>query len=154
MYAENATSSALMENIRNLFLSQPLAVLSTHAGGQPYCNLVAFVATDDLKRVCFATTRATRKFDNLERDARVSMLIDNRSNQEADFQEAMAVTLTGRASPLTGQARAEMLPLYLRKHPSLEAFATAPTCALVGVTPMRYFLVSRFQQVMVLKMEP
>ena len=34
--------------IRNLLQSQKLAVLSTQNHGQPYCNLIAFAATDDL----------------------------------------------------------------------------------------------------------
>ncbi len=49
--------------LKELFTSQRLAVLATQNKGEPYGNLIAFMATDDLKHVLFATTRATRKYD-------------------------------------------------------------------------------------------
>ena len=76
--------------IRNLLESQQLAVLSTQNHGQPYCNLIAIAATDDLKYLLFATTRATRKYANLMADSRVAVLVDNRQNNPADFAEAAA----------------------------------------------------------------
>ena len=65
--------------LQALFRSQRLAVLSTNEQGQPYGNLVSFVATEDMKNLLFATTRSTRKFANLTTDSRVAMLIDSRT---------------------------------------------------------------------------
>ena len=48
-------------DLKALFASQGLAVLSTHDHGQPYCNLVAFASSEDIRHLVFATTRATRK---------------------------------------------------------------------------------------------
>ena len=76
--------------IRNLLESQRLAVLSTQNHGQPYCNLIAIAAADDLKYLLFATTRATRKYANLMADSRVAVLVDNRRNDPADFTGAAA----------------------------------------------------------------
>jgi hypothetical protein len=42
-------SPQLKEFLKDLFPSQRLAVLATQSKEQPYGNLVAFVATDDLK---------------------------------------------------------------------------------------------------------
>ncbi|MDB4433414.1 pyridoxamine 5'-phosphate oxidase family protein, partial [bacterium] len=89
--------SELRSRLGKLFQEQRLAVLSTHDQGQPYSSLVAFSASDDLTHLHFATNRATRKYANLHRDGRVSLLVDNRSNSASDFREAMAVTVTGRA---------------------------------------------------------
>ena len=68
-----------------LLLSQHLAVLSTYYDGQPYSNLVAFAATNDLKHILFATSRNTRKYDNLCENKKVAMLIDSRKNETSDF---------------------------------------------------------------------
>jgi nitroimidazol reductase NimA-like FMN-containing flavoprotein (pyridoxamine 5'-phosphate oxidase superfamily) len=119
----------MRERLGALFGSQRLAVLSSHRDGQPYSNLVAFVATPDLRGLVFATTRATRKFENLTADPRVSMLIDNRSNQVSDFREAMAVTAVGRVKELSGKQKSRILDLYLGKHPYLKEFVESPTCA-------------------------
>jgi len=82
----------IREILLELFSAQKLAVLGTHQAGQPYGSLVAFAATPDLKSLLFATTRATRKFANLQADSRVSMVFDNRSNRVADFRKAVAAT--------------------------------------------------------------
>ena len=88
----------IKETLRDLLMSQQLAVLATHHDGQPYASLVAFVATADLKELLFATSRNTRKFANLTRDSRVSLLVDSRSNRDADIHEAVAVTVIGTAA--------------------------------------------------------
>jgi heme iron utilization protein len=139
--------------LKALFTSQGLAVVSTHEHGQPYCNLVAFASTEDLKHLVFATTRATRKFANIEDDPRISLLIDNRSNRVSDFHEAMAVTAIGRAVEVLGPEKDNLLKVYLAKHPHLEDFVMSPTCALMQVEVERYYVVSRFQHVMVLHIQ-
>ena len=133
--------------IRNLLESQRLAVLSTQNHGQPYCNLIAIAATDDLKYLLFATTRATRKYANLMADSRVAVLVDNRRNEVADFAEAAALTALGKAWELQGVERQQFLTVYLAKHPYLEEFVAAPTCALLRVKVDKYIVVSRFQDV-------
>jgi nitroimidazol reductase NimA-like FMN-containing flavoprotein (pyridoxamine 5'-phosphate oxidase superfamily) len=138
----------LAEMIRELFSSQQLAVLATQSDGQPYANLVAFVASDDLKSIFFATARATRKYANIEADSRVTVLIDNRSNQEADFSKATAVTATGRAREVGESQRKLTTATYLAKHPILEEFVRSPKCAIIKVQVETYYLVSRFQNVM------
>ncbi len=137
----------MREIVRNLLSSQLLAVLATQMSGQPYTNLVAFAASADLKEVLFATARATRKFANLTAEPRVSLLMDDRSNAAADFGQAAAVTVMGAAAEVLGPDREARLPLYLQKHPNLEEFVTAPTCALIRVKVEKYILVTRFQEV-------
>jgi hypothetical protein len=133
--------------IRELLESQRLAVLSTQDHIQPYSNLVAFAATPDLKYLLFATTRATRKYANLLAHSRVSILIDSRTNEAADFAEAAAVTVLGQAEEMQGTELKQFLPVYLGRHPYLRDFVTSPTCALFRVSVERYILVTRFQDV-------
>jgi hypothetical protein len=81
---------ALERLVRELLASQRLAVLSTETRGTPYSSLIVFAAAPDLTALVFATPRPTRKFSNLSENARVSLLVDNRSNREEDFAEATA----------------------------------------------------------------
>jgi nitroimidazol reductase NimA-like FMN-containing flavoprotein (pyridoxamine 5'-phosphate oxidase superfamily) len=134
--------------IRELFESQKLAVLGTQNEGQPYANLVAFAPSHDLKSLYFVTARATRKYANIEADARVTVLIDNRSNQDSDFSQAAAVTATGTAQVVVDSKRDEVLAMYLAKHPMLEEFVRSPSCAILKVQVETYYLVRRFQNVM------
>ncbi len=142
-----AESDTITERLRQLFGTQRLGVLASQNEGQPHTSLIAFAATADLRHLVFATTRATRKYANLRADARVALLVDNRSNRDADFRAAMAVTAYGRALELSGAGRDGYLELYLGKHPHLREFANAPSCALVVIAVRTYAVVERFQHV-------
>ena len=145
------SASQLRVLLKDLFSSQKLAVLATHGDGQPYSSLVAFATTDDLKHLLFATTRATRKYANIAADSRVAMLVDNRSNREENFHSAVAVTATGRAEEPRDTEKTRYVEIYLRKHPHMREFLLSPNCALLKVTIDAYYVVSRFQNVMVLR---
>lgn len=138
----------LRRELKKLFKKQRLAVLATQKNGQPYSSLVAFAVTEDLKQLIFATSRATRKYDNFSSDSRVALLIDNRSNKESDFHKAMAVTAVGAAIEVDENRRQQLAHLYLAKHPHLKEFVESPTCALVRVSVKTYYIVRTFQNVM------
>ena len=142
--------SRLNRLLRDLFSSQPLAVLATQCNGQPYGNLVAFAATEDLKALLFATARGTRKFANITTDPRVAMVMDSRTNQKADFQKAVAVTATGIAEEVARTERDHLTKLYLLKHPHLKKFVNSPNSTLLRVKVDTYYVVKRFQNVIVL----
>jgi len=141
------SSEEIQAQIKTLFKSEMLAVLATQRSGQPYASLVAFWSTDDLKYLYFVTPKTTRKFDNIQSESRVALLIDNSTNQDADFHRAIAVTAVGYAQETLEPDRAQVLLHYLGKHPHLEGFVRSPTAALVRVGVRSYYMVSNFQQV-------
>ncbi|MFO7708503.1 MAG: pyridoxamine 5'-phosphate oxidase family protein [Desulfobacterales bacterium] len=146
-------AQAVSAAVRGLLGGQRLAVVSTHTAGHPYANLVAFAESPDLKSLFFATARSTRKFENLSADCRVALLIDNRRNREGDFHEAAAVTVMGSAGEAANAEKEAALRLYLAKHPYLEEFVRAPTCALFKVYVQKYILVRNFQSVVEWRVE-
>ena len=143
----------LSHQLKKLFSSQRLAVLATQCEGEPYANLVAFAATEDLRRLVFATNRGTRKFTNLMVSPNAAFLIDNRSNEVADFTETMAVTAMGLVPEAKERERDELMRLFLIKHPNLREFVTSPECALIKTTVSAYYVVTSFQKVMKLDVE-
>jgi len=136
-----------LEILRELLTDQLLAVLGTHHDGEPYTSLVAFAATPDLKRLFFATGRATRKHANLVADARASMLVDNRTNRPADFTEAAAATAVGIVEEIAPDERTDFEEVFLAKHPHLESFVRSPSCVPLQLRVSVYMVVTRFQHV-------
>jgi hypothetical protein len=65
----------------------------------------------------------------------------------------MAVTAIGLAEEVLSPEKDNLLKVYLSKHPHLEDFVMSPTCALMQVEVKRYYVVSRFQHVLVLHMK-
>jgi predicted PilT family ATPase len=127
-------------------------VAATDMHGLPYTSLVAFASDSELKFVIFATFRDTRKFGNLTRNKKISLLVDNRKNQNSDFQETVAVTIEGKAAILDmdQDTHEKHVKLYLKKHPYLDSFLNSPNCALIRVDVEKYHFVSRFQNVDIL----
>jgi nitroimidazol reductase NimA-like FMN-containing flavoprotein (pyridoxamine 5'-phosphate oxidase superfamily) len=136
------------QDLRALLSSQPLAVLGTAAATQPYASLVAYAINEELTTLLFSTTRATRKYRNLKANPQVTLLIDNRSNQESDFHEAMAATVLGSAAECLDEEVEALKSFFLLRHPHLADFLASPSCALLSVTIERYYLVRHFQQVL------
>jgi nitroimidazol reductase NimA-like FMN-containing flavoprotein (pyridoxamine 5'-phosphate oxidase superfamily) len=138
---------AIRQILCDLFRSQRLGVLSTSRSGQPYASLIAFYATEDLKRFYFVTPRSTRKFRNLSEEPRISILVNSSTNQDDDFHRAIAVTMVGTAGEIDLSAKPRVLESYLIKHPYLEDFVRSPTSAMVEVYVKSYYMVQNFQHV-------
>ena len=140
-----------VELVREVLTTQRLAVLATNGPGRPHTSLVAFVATPDLQKIVFATTRATRKYRNIRDDSRVAVFVDNTRNSETDLRDAVALTAVGSAEEVGSTERETLLQSYLDRHPALADFVASPTCALMCVSVEKYDVVYRFQNVMELR---
>lgn len=139
-------SGELRELIGTLLATQKFGVLSTLSGGQPYGNLVAFGATEDLRLLLFATGADTGKYRRILDEPRVALLVDDRSNREEDFRQGIAVTALGEARLAPTPDRDALVRRYLAKHPSLAGFVGGAQCAFFCVDVERY-LVSGFRDV-------
>jgi general stress protein 26 len=140
-------SMDMESRIRKLLDEQKFAVLATERGGILYQNIVAFAATGDLRRVCFATGVYTRKYGNIDNNARVALLVDDRRNSAGDFENCLALTARGTARlPASRQLNAYR-QLYVSKHPYLEGFLDSPSCRLVLVDVQAWSLADSFQHV-------
>jgi len=135
------------EMLKTLLTSQRLAVVATVMQGRPYTSLVAFAASEDLRRIVFCTARATTKYRNLAEDPNVSVLIDSRSHSVQDFATGAAVTAIGKAAELLESVAGPAAERFLRKHSHLDAFVRSPSTALCSVEVETYYLVTRFQHV-------
>ena len=83
----------------------------------------------------------------------VSLLVDNRRNEVADFGDAVAATAHGRARELTGDEAAVGMQRYLERHEYLADFVRSPSCAMIAVDVERYDLVSSFQNVLEIRID-
>ena len=126
--------------LRQIMETQRFAVLATLNNQQPYSNLLAFAVSRDLRQIIFATERGTQKYRNILSNDKVALLIDNRSNNQSDFTEAVAITALGVASELRGDRSKKLVQSYLDRHPSLGEFLQRPDTAIIRVTVADYVL--------------
>lgn len=140
-------SRIIRKKIAKLLIEQKLGILATSGKKYPYQSIVAFSASRDMKYILFATKRATSKYKNLEDRNQVSIFIDNRSNQEADFIDATGMTVLGDAQELNGADARKHMKTFTRKHPSLRHFLSDVDCALFRIRVRVYYVVVKFQEV-------
>lgn len=146
-----------MKNSENLFVliksilkQQRFAVLSTQSDGQPYSNLIAFAEADDLNILLFVTGRNTRKYINSQKSKKAAILVDNRTNQSSDLNDAVAVTAVGAVEEVAPEDKVHFSGIYLAKNPELKEFLEKPENALMKVRVKDYIVatfkgVTRFQ---------
>jgi len=148
-----ATQEEAWELAGSLFAEQKYAVLSTQAETGPYSSLVAFWCAGDQRHIVFPTMRATRKFTYLVSHPRVSLLVDERTDLHLAIDEITAVTATGVAREITDPvARSQAAEAFLAKHGGLADFVASPDCALVRVDVEALFVVTRFRELVELRL--
>jgi nitroimidazol reductase NimA-like FMN-containing flavoprotein (pyridoxamine 5'-phosphate oxidase superfamily) len=142
------SDTATVDGIRRLIEDQPFGVLCTQGQGQPYGSLIAFAQTDDLKHVYFTTSIATRKFRLLSECDRAALLVDSRNRHPGSLMDVEALTVTGRTRHLkSGHAYERGIDLLIQRHNYLKAFIRCESTALFCFDVIRYFYVTRFQEV-------
>ena len=136
------TTEEISELVRSILASQRFAVVATQSEGQPYSNLVAFTEADNLRSLLFVTSRHTKKYSNTIANKRVAVLVDNRTNQPADLNSAIAITALGTIEEIAPDYRGYFSGIYLSKHPHLEDFLRKPSNALMRVVVTDYIIAS------------
>jgi len=138
----------LVERIRRLVTEQPYGVLCTQGQGQPYGSMIAFAFSDDLSVAVFATPVATRKYRLLSECDHVALVVDNRPDHPNDMMKIEALTATGQTTEVErGPEFDEYSQLLIDRHPQLESFVRASSCALFRIDIFRFLHVTRFQEV-------
>jgi hypothetical protein len=137
--------------IDRLFSEQRLATLATMSSDAPYCNLVAFTPSEDLKTNIFCTPRTSTKYGNIINNPNVSLLIDSRTASGTDPQAGMAVTALGSVVQDAGQDAEVLKGLHAGRHAQFKDFIYSPDCALLQIKVQRYILVSSLRDVSVLE---
>ena len=125
--------------IKDIANTQYFAVLSTVDEGKPYSNLVSFAITTDLKSLIFVTDRNTRKYRNIKKYNKVALMIDNRTNQPSDIEQAIAISVIGDALE-EAEEKINLQSILLDRHPRLQQFVNDTHSALMLVKVNEYIV--------------
>jgi nitroimidazol reductase NimA-like FMN-containing flavoprotein (pyridoxamine 5'-phosphate oxidase superfamily) len=138
----------ILAEIKGLCEDQPFAVLATQGEGQPYVSLISFAISEDLRQLVFSTPTQTRKFTLISGNKKVSLMIDNRSQQPESINLICGLTITGEARVLNDPNEIKKWGQALtKKHNYLRKFVESPSSNLILVETTRFFYVRRFQEV-------
>ena len=145
---DTANKDMIIEKINLMVRTQSFGVLATQGEEECYASLISYASDEDLKTLVFATPIKTKKYDFMKKHKNVSILIDNRSNNNANINDIAAITSVGAARILDDEKEIEKWSeILVEKHTYLDEFIDADTTAIVIVDIKNYSYVSRFQEV-------
>ena len=87
-------------------------------------------------------SRNTRKYSNTLASKKVAVLVDSRTNQASDLNNAIAITALGTIEEVAADNKDYLSGIYLSKHPQLKDFLHKPSNALMKVAVTDYIVAS------------
>lgn len=125
----------MLNLIQDMVAGQGLCVLATVSEDRPHCSLMAYALDASCREIYMATLRGTQKYENLQKNPRVSLLIDERERFPGrELPRGRALTVSGRYRGFDGpEEEATARERLLARHPGLQGFLSRPDAALLRV---------------------
>ncbi|NLI82737.1 MAG: pyridoxamine 5'-phosphate oxidase family protein [Deltaproteobacteria bacterium] len=132
----------MRETMIRLLKESRSCVLATCSRNQPHCSLMAYLTDESGQTVYMITQRGSRKFQNMQENPLVSLLVDTRERGETPHMSPVrALTVYGRFQSLEdGTKREEILRRLLDGHPHLSALAAYPDAEVFAIRLQSFLL--------------
>ena len=122
----------MLEKIKKLLRKKNICVLSTVSGNKPYCSLMAYITDATCEEIYMVTHKNTTKFNNLQNNPLVSLLIDSRETQPRF--NAQALTIDGVLIPLLDENKKQTIrDRMLESFPHMKDFIHHPKAKLIRI---------------------
>ena len=122
----------MLEKMKNFVKQKNICVLSTISGNKPYCSLMAYITDITCEEIYMVTHKNTTKFNNLQKNPSVSLLIDSRETQPRS--KAQALTIDGVFIPLTDEDKKQNIrDRMLESFPHMKDFIHHPESELIRI---------------------
>lgn len=131
----------MLEQMKALLRRQDSCVLATVDGERPHCSLMAYVPDDSGEHIFLITSRGTRKYHNIRRHPRVSLLIDTRGEKKCTATQALTITGHCKVLQLADEI-SDVKATFAQRHTLLQDFLQKDDLAVVCVTIESFLLLS------------
>jgi nitroimidazol reductase NimA-like FMN-containing flavoprotein (pyridoxamine 5'-phosphate oxidase superfamily) len=122
----------MLEKMTALVRKKNVCVLATVSDHKPYCSLMAYITDDTCKEIYMVTHKNTTKFNNLQNNPSVSLLIDSRETQPR--ANAQALTIDGVFIPLTDEDKKQNIRgRMLESFPHMKNFLHHPESEIIRI---------------------
>lgn len=133
----------MLDRVNEMLLDNSLCVLCTVSNDLPYCSLMTYVLSDDLKTVYMVTDRKSRKFRNLLENSIVSLLVDNRQKLVFPSDDTVAsVTFEGVLKHLDPLETEVVRIKLVKRHEELKNILNNPDCVIFGIELKSFLLLN------------
>ena len=101
----------MLEKMKNFVKKKNICFLSTITGNQAYCSLMAYITDETCEEIYMVTHKNTTKFNNLQKNPWVSLLIDSRETKPRS--NAQALTINGVFVPFLDEGKKQKIRDYM-----------------------------------------
>jgi general stress protein 26 len=122
----------MLEKMKELVRKKNICVFSTVSGNKPYCSLMVYITDVTCEEIYMVTHKNTTKFNNLQKNPLVSLLIDSRETQPRF--NAQALTISGVFIPLIDENKKQKIrDRMLESFPHMKDFIHHPESELIRI---------------------
>jgi len=122
----------MLEKMKELVRKKNICVFSTVSGNKPYCSLMVYITDVTCEEIYMVTHKNTTKFNNLQKNPLVSLLIDSRETQPRS--NAQALTIAGVFIPLIDENKKQKIrDRMLESFPHMKDFIHHPESELIRI---------------------
>jgi nitroimidazol reductase NimA-like FMN-containing flavoprotein (pyridoxamine 5'-phosphate oxidase superfamily) len=130
----------MLETIEKIIRANDLAVLATCAENQPHCSLMAYVPNNDCRTIYMLTQKDSRKFRNISANARVSLMVDTRFDDQKSRPTIKALTISGTCKPSAQSMQKQLKDLLAQNHPQLKTLSAQKDAIVLEITIKSFLL--------------
>jgi nitroimidazol reductase NimA-like FMN-containing flavoprotein (pyridoxamine 5'-phosphate oxidase superfamily) len=128
-------NDAAFKEMKEMLLSADLLVLATTSPRGPHCSLMACAAEENGLSVLLVTPRDTAKYENMQSNPSVCLLVDDRQQNPEKRSALRALTVNGSCEFLSGEEEEAAKTAVVERNPHLADFATRPDVAALRIRP-------------------
>ena len=122
----------MLEKMKNFVRKKNICVLATVSDHKPYCSLMAYITDATCEEIYMVTHKSSTKFNNLQKNPSVSLLIDSRETQPRS--KAQALTIDGVFIPLIDENKKQNIrDRMLGSFPHMKDFIHHPESELIRI---------------------
>ncbi|MGD8981707.1 MAG: pyridoxamine 5'-phosphate oxidase family protein [Desulfobacterales bacterium] len=122
----------MLEKMTALVRKKNVCVLATVSDHKPYCSLMAYITDGACKEIYMVTHKNTTKFNNLQKNPSVSLLIDSRETRPR--ANAQALTIDGVFIPLIDEDKKQNIrDRMLESFPHMKNFLHHPESEIIRI---------------------
>ncbi len=138
----------MKNTVTSLLDQQVQCVLATLGGKQPALHLMAYAFSVELDQIYLASIRDTQKVRNMRDRPNVTCLWDNRTGNNSDHTEGLAMSGFGTARELTGETARSAASLLLERNANLKQLLTEPAVVIFAIAIESYQWVEGYTRAM------
>jgi nitroimidazol reductase NimA-like FMN-containing flavoprotein (pyridoxamine 5'-phosphate oxidase superfamily) len=131
----------MISTAKNMISDNNLCVLSTCGDGRPNSSLMQYICDESCTKLFMLTLKGSQKQQSIEKNPRVSLLIDTRADARRNKEPIKSLTVYGQAEfVLDAPRKNELISQLVRKNNNLQVLAGDSNCLVIQVSAEKLLL--------------